>query len=159
MFTGEVVGDTASEWKISQSNQTFRSVVYRGEMQPDQWPKYKYLLMEIWKPSHQALKTEVEVERKRCRGEVFSALHNSYLTAYCRENRKLEDQLDRTEQTQIFNQAFDAYNGLLRNLGASALDRDEMKTAIATVPATASTEPEEEPETWNDIGNGIDRSS
>jgi DNA-sulfur modification-associated len=92
VFTGDVVGATAEEWRFSQSNQTFRNVVFRSEMQPDQWPKYRYLLLELWNPSHDALRMVVEEERLKCRDEVFSALYDHYRTTYCRDNRKLEDQ-------------------------------------------------------------------
>lgn len=147
VFTGEVVGDAVGEWKVTPSNQTFRNVVYRGEMQPDQWPKYKYLLLETWDPSHPTLKAVVEEERTKCRGEVFSGLYNAYKTSYCREHRKLEDDLKKTELAQIFGQAFSAYSGLLKNLGTrSVLDKTAMKTAVSMVPAAAGAEPEPEHE-------------
>src|SRR5207245_2766915 len=115
VFKGDVVGDTVEDWRFTESNQTFRRVVYRAEMQPDQWPKYKYLLLEIWNPSHPFLLEAVEAERHKCRGQVFSALYASYRTTYCREQRKLEDELSKDELDAVFAQAFDAYNGLLRN--------------------------------------------
>jgi hypothetical protein len=59
----------------------------------------------------------------------------------------LEDELGKTELSQIFNQTYDAYLGLLRNLGVTTpLDKPAMRKAISMVPATASNEPEEETE-------------
>lgn len=141
VFTGEIADDQ-DLWVVRQSNQTFRSVVFRAEMQPDQWPKYRYLLLEIWKPTHPVLAQTVADERAECRAEVFSALHDHYQTGYCREHAKLKDELTPAERTEIFNQTFDPYTGLLRNLSAEGLERKVMREAVSTVPAAAATDPE-----------------
>ncbi|MER9490803.1 hypothetical protein NKI86_03100 [Mesorhizobium sp. M0320] len=143
VFTGEIADDKEL-WAIRPSNQTFRSVVYRAEMQPDQWPKYRYVLLEIWRPTHPALQQVVADERGECRGEVFSALHDHYETTYCRENAKLKDELVKQERNEIFAQAFEPYNGLLRNLGADPLERKAMREAVSKVPAAAATDPDVE---------------
>ena len=143
VFTGEVADDK-EVWAVRPSNQTFRSVVYRAEMQPDQWPKYRYLLLEIWRPTHPALQSIVGEERSECRAEVFAALHDHYETAFCRENQKAKDELSKEERKAIFTQAFDTYAGLIRNIGADSLDRKAMREALSQVPATASTEADPE---------------
>ncbi len=145
VFSGELADDKEL-WAIRPSNQTFRNVVYRAEMQPDQWPKYRYLLLEIWQPAHPALAQVVADERAECRAEVFSALHDHYETGYCRENAKLKDELTRQERTDIFNQTFEPYNGLLRNIGADGLERKTMREAVSKVPAAAATDPDMEEE-------------
>lgn len=142
IFSGELA-DGDEPWAIRPSNQTFRSVVYRSEMQPDQWPKYRYLLLEIWHPSQPELLTAVNKERRLCQGEVFSALHDHYETGYCRENAKLKDELTTAERSTIFDQAYGPYSMLLQNLGADALDRQEMNEAVSRVPASAATDPDE----------------
>ena len=143
VFTGEVADDK-EVWAVRPSNQTFRSVVYRAEMQPDQWPKYRYLLLEIWHPTHPALQSVLGEERSECRAEVFAALHDHYETAFCRENQKAKDELSKDERKAIFAQAFDTYAGLIRNIGTDALDRKAMREALSQVPATASTEADAE---------------
>jgi hypothetical protein len=143
VFTGEVADDK-EVWAVRPSNQTFRSVVYRAEMQPDQWPKYRYLLLEIWHPTHPALQAILGEERSECRAEVFAALHDHYETAFCRENQKAKDELSKDERKGIFTQAFDTYAGLIRNIGADALDRKSMREALSQVPAAAATEADAE---------------
>jgi len=155
VFHGEVSGDKVEDWRFVPNNRTFRSVVYRAEMQPDQWPKYKYLMVELWRPSSPALQETVKAEREKCRAEVFSALHDHFRTDYCRNQGKLEEQLTPQELAQIFEQALDAYAGLLQNLGAAPLDRGAMKKAVSTVPATAASEAEEEPEVWEETGDPV----
>jgi hypothetical protein len=134
VVTGEVLDDKEL-WVTTQSNQTFRSVVFRAEMQPDQWPKYRYLLLEIYNPSHPALSSIVAEERSECRKEVFSSLHDHHQAAFCRENQILEADLTKAQRTEIFNMAFKPYNALVRNIGAKALDRETMQVASSMVPA------------------------
>lgn len=142
IFSGELEeGDEL--WAYRPSSQTFRSVVYRSEMQPDQWPKYRYLLLEIWHPSQPDLQTAVAEEVRLCRGEVFSALHDHYETTYCRESAKLKEELTSAERSTIFKQTYDPYSSLLRNLGADALGHEEMNNAVSRVPASAATDPDE----------------
>jgi hypothetical protein len=143
VVTGEV-SDDKELWVTRPSNQTFRSVVFRAEMQPDQWPKYRYLLLEIWKPAHPALAQVVAEERAECQNEVFSALHDHYKATFCRENQKLEEELTKSERTEIFNQAFEPYSALIRNIGSEGLDRKAMREAGSKTPATAGTEPDQE---------------
>ncbi|HYC06241.1 MAG TPA: DNA sulfur modification protein DndB [Azospirillaceae bacterium] len=141
VFKGEVNGDRPAEWRISKSNQTFRSVVHRAEMQPDQWPKYKYLLTEIWEPEHPVLANSLVEVRTTCRQAVFSSLHENYKANYCKEHRRLDDQLSEEERRQIFEQAYTAYAGFLSNVGAKfPLSAEEMRVAAATVSATAASE-------------------
>jgi hypothetical protein len=140
VFRGELEDGTL--WPIRPSSQTFREVVYRSEMQPDQWPKYRYLLLEIWNPTHIALQSVVTGERAECRGEVFSALHDHYETGYCSRTAKLKDELEPEERAGIFEEAYGHYVGLLRNLGAPALDRAAMYEAFSQVPAAAATDPD-----------------
>jgi len=145
VFAGEP-GDDAEIWAFRPSNQTFRTVVYRGEMQPDQWPKYRYLFLELWAPSHPALETVVREERAECRAEVFSALHDHFETAYCSEQLKHKDELERPERTVIFNRTFETYSGFLKNFGSAGLDRKAMRDALSNVPATAATESDDDEE-------------
>lgn len=141
VFRGEPA-DGGPLWPIRPSSQTFREVVYRAEMQPDQWPKYRYLLLEIWRPTHPALDAVVTAERKLCRSEVFSALHDYYESGYCLRNSKLKDDLSTPERRSIFDEAFGHYGGLLKNVGADTLDRSEMNEAFSQVPATAAADPD-----------------
>lgn len=145
VFSGEVTDDKEL-WAVRPSSQTFRNVVYRAEMQPDQWPKYRYLLLEIWRPAHPMLEAVLRDELAECRAEVFSALHDHYEKDYCRENAKLRDELTKQERSDIFNQAFEPYTALLRNIGAEPLERKTMREALSNVPAAAATDPDIEEE-------------
>ena len=132
VFSGEPAGERPAEWRIAPSTQTFGAVVHRGEMQPDQWPKYKYLLIELWKPDSQfgLLAETVEFERDACRKQVFSSLYHHNKNAYCRENAKFEEDLEKDELKQVFDQSLNAYNGMLKNLKADAVTLERARNSI-----------------------------
>lgn len=140
IFSGDPTGESVADWRIAASNHTFRSVVYRGEMQPDQWPKYKYLFLELWNPSHEALSKVVDAERQLCRQQVFSSLYHHNKNIYCREHAKLEEDLEKSELATIFDRSLSAYNAMLKSLGGDALTKEFAHGAIAV----SGTESEEE---------------
>lgn len=139
IFSGELTKDDTSAWSIVENNYIFRNVVYRGEMQPDQWPKYKYLTLEIWTPSNTQLRQTVLKEIDTCREQAFSSLYNAYKTLYCRENSKLEDHLDPEERKKIFDHALSDYSNFLKNLGSkNSLEVSKMEEAVSFVSAEDS---------------------
>lgn len=123
-------------WTIRPSNQTFRSVVFRAEMQPDQWPKYRYLLLEIWRPTDAVLQEIVFQERDECRREIFVALHATFENTFCQEHKKLREELSKDERKQVFNHAYDTYSSMLKNLGSDSLVKTSMQQALSDIPET-----------------------
>ena len=119
LFAGELDGEI-NEWKVAGSRHTFRQIVYRGEMQPDQWPKYKYLILEIWRPENVSLKASIDGERTRCRAQIFKSLHESYLKEYLNTHTKSTDDLEKDDHAIIFSDACSAYTSFLKVLNKSS---------------------------------------
>lgn len=149
IFSGEIVDDLY-DFKIAKTQKTFRNVVYRGEMQPEQWPKYKYLILEVWKPTDENLVCSIDEEIHLCRKQVFSSLYNVFKTNFCQNNSKLEENLEISEITRIFNDTYDTYNALIKNLGSSKLDKIMMKEAASIIPVTDEGRIEED-EFWKSV--------
>jgi hypothetical protein len=135
VFTGIISGDEPKDWKINPSKNTFRSVVYRGEMAPDQWPAYRAVLLELWNPSQDPIRKQVESEREQCREQVFASLYRAYKVDFCREHLKAEESLDKTELQTIFDSTYAAFSGLLNNLDGSNLpNASAMRELITKAP-------------------------
>ena len=151
----EVFQDTLEgeirEWKITPSNSTFRRVVYRGEMQPAQWPKYKYLLLEIWRASGTELEAPLAAERDKSRRQIFTSLEQEYQKDFLNRNLRREDSLTQTDRNEITTAAYDAFKKFLRNVGWLAQDVPTKK-ALVEVPAPEDADEapivEDEAETW-----------
>ena len=145
VFEGDVSGDTADEWTIKPSKSRFRHVVYRGEMQPDQWPKYKYLLEEVWEPSDPILQQKVSEDREYCRRQIVTALDEDEKDSYCRDQGKLESELSNKERENIFKRAHEAFSGFLQNLGRERPGLDMIRQYVGLVepPPEEATDEEE----------------
>lgn len=86
IFEGEFSNDGTLKW-IPGGQWTFRSVVLSGELQPAEWPKYRYLLLELWKPSEPELKKWVESDRRLLRSSVAKLFYKRRLNEFCEVNR------------------------------------------------------------------------
>lgn len=56
---------------IAPTNTGFRDIVHPGlEMQPDEWPRYRYLIIEIWRPVDSVLSAKLSAERTILRSQI-----------------------------------------------------------------------------------------
>ena len=85
-------------------------------MKPDEWPKYRYLLLEIWHPSDEEVARSVEATRALCRQQLFDKLHRDNKRAYVRETMTPEEELTREQLQGIFDRSYEAYTGFLRRV-------------------------------------------
>ena len=82
-FEGEL--NTQDEPKLVPGGPTFRQVVLSGEMQPAEWPKFRYLLIELWNSSNDPIRAMLEEDRARGREQVARLLYQRRLRAHCEE--------------------------------------------------------------------------
>jgi hypothetical protein len=123
VFFYDVEGERAEVWKPIPTGETFGVVVFRGEMKPDEWPKYRYVLLELWRPNDAIVEEVRKAERDLCRRQAFESLHARRARETCVELRKNEEDLTDPEWKEIFDRSFKALEGLLRNLGVKPEDR------------------------------------
>lgn len=116
IFQGSL-GENFGDWKITPSASTFRRVVYRGEMQPAQWPKYKYLLLELWRATGTELETSLTAQRNLARQQIFNSLVREYQKDFLERDMRREESLTATERAGIQTEAYDAFCKFLRHLG------------------------------------------
>jgi hypothetical protein len=121
VFAGSVEGD-ATDWKITKTNYTFRSIVHSEEMQPDQWPKYKYLLLELWTPDSSELKESVDKQLVVCRKQVFKSLIDKKRDEWLIDNQKHEDSMTAKDHQKVQKTAEVLYEKLLKNLSRKEIN-------------------------------------
>jgi hypothetical protein len=123
VFFYDVEGERAEVWKPIPTGETLGVVVFRGEMKPDEWPKYRYVLLELWRPNDAIVEEVRKAERDLCRRQAFESLHARRARETCVELRKNEEDLTDPEWKDIFDRSFRTLEGLLRNLGVKPEDR------------------------------------
>lgn len=116
VFAGRVEGEV-SAWEVLESPHTFREVVYPGEMQPDQWPKYRYMMLELWRPSDAVLDDTVTSERNKCRGQIFNSLQRRLEAAFLKAHLRRPEELTSDEKNSFVEETFVAMKTLLNNFG------------------------------------------
>jgi hypothetical protein len=145
VFVGKPEGEL-KDWKITKTPTTFREVVYPGEMQPDQWPKYRYMMLELWRPTNGVVAQVVAKERDTARAQVFVSLEYRRRDDYLRQEAKREEDLSERDRERFKSQAHESMRSLLNNLGWNfadipskadliALTADEPEEAVQTPPA------------------------
>ena len=112
VFEGELKDDE-DVVKLVLGGPTFRTVVLHGELQPAEWPKYRHLILEVWKPSDSALIDFVESNRADCRSGVVQALMRRRVNEYCSENRITEADLQSSTLAAIRDRAKENYEEFL----------------------------------------------
>lgn len=133
VFEGSIQIDSDNNlMSLVPTNHTFRSVVYQEEMRPDQWTKYRYLLLELWEPINSDLLVSRDAEVERCRRQVLQALAQKCRDSYLRRHQKIEQQLTQQEHSVIQKESIELYRRLLINLGVrvSALDASYFKKLL-----------------------------
>ncbi|PQJ52130.1 hypothetical protein BTO01_23700 [Vibrio jasicida] len=133
VFYGKVEGSDARSLKLVQSSSdSFRGVVCRSEMQPDLWPKYRYVLMELWSPQSVELKEYLTKQLSDYRQLVFEDLFNDAIKRFTKQHMKVASDISKEEKVDIFDNAYQNYKEFLKNLTGSAnvLDKDDLKRIV-----------------------------
>lgn len=131
-FEGELVVDP--EVKLTPGGPTFRQVVLPGELQPAEWPKYRYLILELWKPSSPWLEVILDADRTRGRAAVAQSLYRRRLAAHCEENRIDEASLPKTEKAEILAKSKSMYDEFLTGVLGRKTSLD--KSLFTSLPGT-----------------------
>ncbi|TOA31996.1 hypothetical protein, partial [Vibrio parahaemolyticus] len=99
------------------------NVVYPGEMQPDEWPKYRYLFLELWKTNVDSFETQLEKERVKCRKQVANQLYTRLHKKFLQDNRLLEQDLSNEQREELLAKTTQLYKEMLGCLSKkSAID-------------------------------------
>ncbi len=133
VLAGRTEGDDAGSLEIARnSNDSFRGVVLPSEMNPDNWPKYRYLILEIWKPTDINILSEFNKELDFCRNQVFKDLYERKKKTTAQEKNITEETLDKDDLKLIFDESFDNYKAFLGNFGrASDIQKTGFKEYIS----------------------------
>ncbi|UOM36712.1 DNA sulfur modification protein DndB [Acuticoccus sp. I52.16.1] len=150
VFVGTPEGEIR-DWKVGPSASTFRRVVYRGEMQPDQWPKYKYLLLEIWRAEGSELADSLRQERVKCRNQIFNSLLDEYRKDFLERKLMREENLTPQDRAEIADSAYESFRNFLKNVGWRYQDVPAKAALLKPPKAEDATEAPPADETWESV--------
>lgn len=120
IFEGKLEKVEASEtigFKIVKSNESFRSVVMLDrEMKPDEWPKYRYLLLKAWQTSNTMLSSLITGEIIELEKDILESLFIKLKRELSKELIIDESDLTSEDISKCKNQSTSRFNSLLSNI-------------------------------------------
>lgn len=111
-FKGNLV-ETDGAVTIVPTNRTFGRLIIAGEMQPDEWPKYRYLLLEAWSPTEEKLQKFVEADLAEARPQVMKAAFRRAIDAFCLSNSRPEKEVTTKERLGLLAEVVEQYEDFL----------------------------------------------
>lgn len=146
VFAGEVSPTGEDPWRIIATERTFRKVVFPGEMQPDQWPKIRYLLLELWKPKNQEMQKHISSLVVLCRKQIFIGLFERLKNQLASSLNLPVDELAEADVHQTAKEAAKSLGAVVEALaGPWGFDPGEAEE-WALVPPEANVTSDSDPE-------------
>ena len=147
-FSGSVSGSFGSEsMKIVESDYTLRRIVIHRELKPDEWTKFRYILLELWKSADPKLQQIVDDYVAACRVDVLNALYRRDLDRYCRDQGIDPSAVKPKIKERVSKQAMKEYFVALEALHGAQVPNEEQErlaTELANVVTPVSEGEEEE---------------
>ena len=143
VFLYDLPNELKHDSKGIPDNQRFGEVVFRGEMKPDEWPKFRYLLLELWSPTDTYIRAVQLAQRDICRAQVFKSLLRHNTERYCESHHKAEQDLLKSEMDSVWESTYEAFTGLQHNLlipVAERLSKGQAKEFDAPSGAVSSSD-------------------
>ena len=118
VFVGSVVSGTfgASSMAVAASSTNLRSIVIPGELKPDEWPRFRYIFLELWRPTDERLAVLTRGYRLESRMDVLKAFYRQKIKIYCKEKGIDEKQVTEAADTRLKKEARNQFESALAEL-------------------------------------------
>jgi hypothetical protein len=152
VFVGSVNGTFgASNMTVVPSASSLRSIVIPVELKPDEWPRFRYIFLELWRPMDTRLAELIQGYRTESRQDVLNAFYRQKVKIYCKEKSIDEKQLSEAAETKLKNAARNQFEGALvelvgklseaeHNALHASLDKSVPPTEEEITPSTSEEE-------------------
>jgi hypothetical protein len=145
-FVGSVSGTFGSPtMTVSPSETTLRSIVIPIELKPDEWPRFRYIFLELWRPQDKVLADLVQGYRDQCRKDVLSAFFRQKVRIFCRAKGIEETNVTDKDRAKMSKEATTQYESALSDLVGKLPEPERQVIASALDKPTPPTEEEVAP--------------
>lgn len=122
------------------TRQGYRHLVVAGELQPEAWPRYRFLFLELWSTSSLELSDYIQRERRVCRGSVFVLAYRRSLRERAIDAGVSIDDAPEEMREGAFRETFTGLSRLVKLLSNEDLSEADMEAALADAYAPAEAE-------------------
>jgi hypothetical protein len=117
VFVGVVSGTFgATNMTVAASATNLRSIVIPGELKPDEWPRFRYLFLELWRPMDERLAALTKGYRLESRMDVLKAFYRQKVKIYCKEKGIDEKQVSEAADMKLKKDARNQFENALTEL-------------------------------------------
>jgi hypothetical protein len=119
VFVGTVSGAFGTTaMKVVPSDKTLRSIVIPGELRPEEWNKFRYILLELWHTSNPNLQEIINGYISICRFEVAKSYYHRQLSEYCHEKGIDITDITANQKAKFLKSSLKGYRDALSDLTA-----------------------------------------
>ena len=143
VFSGKVTGSFgSSNMKISDNAYTLRRIVIPGELKPDEWPKFRYILLEMWKTTDPKLQALIDEHVKQSRSEVLRSFNEREVKEYCEKQGIDASQIKENKLKGIYASSLKTFMEALTELVGPLADEEKarLEQALSKQPDVAPEE-------------------
>jgi hypothetical protein len=127
VFVGSVRGTFGtSNMEIAASATNLRSIVIPGELKPDEWPRFRYIFLELWRPTDARLAELTQTYRLKSRMDVLKAFYRQKIKIYCKEKGIDEKQVSEAVDTRLKKEARNQFENALAELVINLPDAERI---------------------------------
>lgn len=116
--------------EVAPTNWTFPRFVVSGEMKPDEWPKYRYLVLELWNSDVSAIQAQIDADIAEARKSVIRSAYKRALASYCNTKGVLEQNVSAAEKLEVLKSEVTNFGQLLENLKRKKVDLSQIAEVV-----------------------------
>jgi hypothetical protein len=132
---------TPQGWEFRESRRTFRRVVFEGMMTPDNWPYYRYIVIELWRSAPEPVQERIALTRRSARAAVWTNLKRRRLKERAEILSTRADRLENAVEKKVLDEAFADYSEFIKGLGGVTLNFAELESGASDIEASAVSAP------------------
>lgn len=115
---------TEAEFEVVRSDAALRNILVGGELKPNEWPKFRAMLVEIWRSHDPAIESLLHETRSGLRRAVLSSYVARRVKAHAYDLTIPESKVTTEERDRIRMECAESYAAGLRHLGARVSAQD-----------------------------------
>jgi hypothetical protein len=151
VFVGSVSGTFgSSNMTVAASSTNLRSIIVPGELKPDEWPRFRYMLLELWRPADERLAALIRGYRSESRSDVLKAFYRQKIKVYCKEKGIDEKQVSEAVDSRLKREARTQFENALAELVGKLPEAERIQLNAALDKSVPPSEEEVTPQTVED---------
>lgn len=125
-------GEMRPDGTLIETNSSLKKILLSGELRPDEWPKFRAILQELWRPEHAEAAALLDEHRRLVRRKALSQYIVREIAEFCREKAIRPADLADPDRDQIERTCADRLVKGLRALGAKVSPKELLRSAQST---------------------------